>query len=67
MVKNIAGLKTLEESYPRMKERLSDNGKVRYFINIYLNNEGILFLNKEDTTLKNGDTISIAPAITGRF
>jgi molybdopterin synthase sulfur carrier subunit len=48
-----------------MKERLSDGGKIRRFINIYVNEEDIRFLNKEDTTLKEGDNISIVPAIAG--
>ena len=64
--KNIAELiDALEKEYPGMKERLSDGGKVRRFINIYVNEEDIRFLNKEETTLKDGDTISIVPAIAG--
>jgi molybdopterin synthase sulfur carrier subunit len=64
--KNIAELiDALEKDYPGMKERLSDGGKVRRFINIYVNEEDIRFLNKEETTLKEGDTISIVPAIAG--
>jgi molybdopterin synthase sulfur carrier subunit len=55
----------LEENYPGMKERLTDNGKVRRFINVYVNDEDIRFLDKEDTSLKDGDTISIVPAIAG--
>ena len=64
--KNIAELiDALERDYPGMQERLSDGGKVRRFINIYVNEEDIRFLNKEETTLKDGDTISIVPAIAG--
>ncbi len=64
--KNIAELiDALEKDYPGMKERLSDGGKVRRFINIYVNEEDIRFLNKEETTVKDGDTISIVPAIAG--
>lgn len=55
----------LEKDYPGMQERLSENGKVRRFINVYVNDEDIRFLNKEETALKNGDTISIVPAIAG--
>jgi molybdopterin synthase sulfur carrier subunit len=50
-----------------MKERLTDGGKVRRFINIYVNDEDIRFLNKEATSLKEGDNISIVPAIAGGF
>lgn len=55
----------LEKDYPGMKERLSDGGKVRRFINIYVNEEDIRFMNKEETALKDGDTVSIVPAIAG--
>ena len=55
----------LEKSYPGMKERLSEGGKIRRFINIYVNEEDIRFVNKEETALKDGDTISIVPAIAG--
>jgi molybdopterin synthase sulfur carrier subunit len=48
-----------------MKERLSEDGRVRRFINIYVNEEDIRFMEKEATALKDGDTISIVPAIAG--
>ncbi len=64
--KNITELiDALEKDYPGLKERLSEGGKVRRFINIYVNEEDIRFVNKEDTTLNDGDSISIVPAIAG--
>src|SRR5512144_1908007 len=64
--KNVAELvEMLEKDYPGMKERLSDGGKIRRFINIYVNEEDIRFVNKEETTLKDGDNVSIVPAIAG--
>jgi molybdopterin synthase sulfur carrier subunit len=64
--KNIAELvDALEKDYPGMKERLSEGGKIRRFINIYVNDEDIRFVSKEDTALKDGDNISIVPAIAG--
>ena len=64
--KNVSELiDALEKDYPGMKERLSDGGKVRRFINIYVNDEDIRFANKENTVLKDGDIISIVPAIAG--
>ncbi|HYA86363.1 MAG TPA: MoaD/ThiS family protein [Nitrospirota bacterium] len=64
--KNVAELlDALEKDYPGMKERLSEGGKIRRFINIYVNEEDIRFMNKEETTLKDGDNISIVPAIAG--
>jgi molybdopterin synthase sulfur carrier subunit len=65
-VKNIKELvDALERDYPGMQERLSEGGKIRRFINVYVNDEDIRFLNKEETALKDGDTISIVPAIAG--
>ena len=55
----------LERDYPGIKERSSEDGKVRRFINIYVNDEDIRFVNKEETVLKDGDSISIVPAIAG--
>lgn len=56
----------LEEKYPGIKERICDeNGKIRRFVNIYVNEEDIRFLNGEQTEVKEGDDISIIPAIAG--
>ena len=64
--KNVAELvEALEKDFPGMKERLTDGGKVRRFINIYVNDEDIRFMSKEETALKDGDSISIVPAIAG--
>ena len=64
--KNIMELvEVLDMDYPGMKERLSDGGKIRRFINIYVNEEDIRFVNKDETTLKDGDNVSIVPAIAG--
>ena len=64
--KNISELiDALEKEYPGMKERLSDEGKIRRFINIYVNEEDIRFMNKEQTVIKDGDHVSIVPAIAG--
>jgi molybdopterin synthase sulfur carrier subunit len=59
-------LDNLEKQYPGIKGRLcDDSGKVRRFVNIYLNEEDIRFLQQESTTLKDGDEVSIVPAIAG--
>lgn len=56
----------LEKSYPGIKDRICDEtGKVRRFVNVYLNEEDIRFLNQEETALKDGDEVSIVPAIAG--
>ena len=57
---------TLEASYPGIKSRLcDDSGELRRFVNIYVNEEDIRFLNGKETSLKDGDEVSIVPAIAG--
>ena len=59
-------IEKLEEAYPGFKERLIDEqGEVRRFVNLYLNYEDIRFLKGLDTELKDGDVLSIVPAIAG--
>lgn len=56
----------LEIRYPGIKERLVDEaGEVRRFVNVYVNEEDIRFLDNASTALKDGDEISIIPAIAG--
>ena len=65
--KNIQELITnLEKSFPGIKERLCDEkGNLRRFINIYVNEEDVRFLQLDKTPVKDGDEISIIPAIAG--
>jgi molybdopterin synthase sulfur carrier subunit len=56
----------LQTRYPGIKERLLDeSGAVRRFVNVYVNEEDIRFLQNQQTALKDGDEISIIPAIAG--
>lgn len=55
----------LDSLYPGIGERLSEGGKVRRFVNIYVNEEDIRFLQAEQTEIKDGDEVSIVPAIAG--
>jgi len=56
----------LEKNYPGIKERICDEtGKVRRFVNVYVNGDDIRFLQNLDTSIKEGDNISIVPAIAG--
>lgn len=53
-------------AHPGIKERVYDEqGEVRRFINIYVNEEDIRFLTGKETPLKDGDEVSIIPAIAG--
>jgi molybdopterin synthase sulfur carrier subunit len=55
----------LDSRYPGLAERISENGKIRRFVNIYVNEEDIRFLKAEETEIKDGDEVSIVPAIAG--
>jgi molybdopterin synthase sulfur carrier subunit len=56
----------LDERYPGIKGRLCDeNGKLRRFLNIYVNSEDIRFLDNQTTSLSDGDEVSIVPAVAG--
>lgn len=56
----------LEKQFPGIKERICDDtGKIRRFVNVYVNGDDIRFLQNLETALKEGDSISIVPAIAG--
>jgi molybdopterin synthase sulfur carrier subunit len=59
-------MQDLERQFPGLRERLLDEkGELRRFINLYVNEEDVRFLQGRTTTLKDGDTVSIVPAIAG--
>ena len=56
----------LERQFPGLRDRLMDEkGELRRFINLYVNEEDVRFLDGRTTSLKEGDTVSIVPAIAG--
>ncbi|MFQ5829508.1 MAG: ubiquitin-like small modifier protein 1 [Candidatus Methylomirabilia bacterium] len=56
----------LERQFPGLRERLvGEGGDLRRFINVYVNEEDIRFLQGKDTAVKDGDEVSIVPAIAG--
>lgn len=59
-------LSSLVEKYPSLGERIYDEkGNLRRFINFYINDEDVRFLEGENSPLKDGDIVSIVPAIAG--
>ncbi len=64
---NVAELiENLEKNYPGLKERICEaDGKLRRFVNLYLNDEDIRFKKNMETELKENDELSIIPAIAG--
>jgi molybdopterin synthase sulfur carrier subunit len=60
-----SALAALGEKYPALTQRIFENGQVRRFVNIYLNNEDIRYLDNLDTPVKDGDELAIIPAVAG--
>jgi len=61
-------LSGLTSVYPDLRRHLyNDEGKLRAFVNVYLNDEDIRYLQNDATTVKDGDTLSIVPSIAGGY
>ena len=59
-------LADLERRHPGIKERICDqDGKLRRFVNVFVNEEDVRFLQGDQTAVKDGDDVSIIPAIAG--
>ncbi|TET52725.1 MAG: MoaD/ThiS family protein [Actinobacteria bacterium] len=59
-------INSLEDKYPGLKERLIDeSGELRRFVNIYINEEDVRFLNGLETNVAEGAEVSIIPAVAG--
>ena len=57
---------SLEAAHAGLKERICDDaGEIRRFVNVYVNDEDVRFLDGRNTALKDGDEVSIVPAIAG--
>jgi molybdopterin converting factor small subunit len=60
-----AALEALQAKYPALGPRLFEGGQPRRFINLYLNDEDIRYLDNLNTPVKDGDTLAIIPAVAG--
>lgn len=59
-------LQALTTQYGDLRKHLyTDEGKLRSFVNVYVNDEDIRYLQKDKTALKDGDVVSIVPSIAG--
>src|ERR1700682_5188121 len=59
-------LSALTTQYPDLRKQIfNDEGKLRSFVNVYLNDEDIRYLGKDATPAKDGDTLSLVPSIAG--
>ena len=55
----------LESNHPGIKDRLIDGEDLRRFVNLYVNDEDVRFTGSLDTQLKDGDSVTILPAVAG--
>jgi molybdopterin synthase sulfur carrier subunit len=58
-------LDNLEAAHGGLRERLVDGEKLRRFVNVYLNDEDVRFLGGLETPVKDGDTVTVLPAVAG--
>jgi sulfur-carrier protein len=59
-------LASLTAAHPDLRKQIfTDEGKLRSFVNVYLNDEDIRYLDKDKTAVKDSDTLSIVPSIAG--
>ena len=58
-------LDALGQKYPAINGKLFDNGQVRRFVNVYLNDEDIRYLDNLQSATKDGDVLAIIPAVAG--
>ena len=58
-------LNNLEAAHGGLRERLIDGEKLRRFVNVYLNDEDVRFLGGLETPVKDGDTVTVLPAVAG--
>ena len=58
-------LNNLEAAHSGIRERLVDGEKLRRFVNVYLNDEDVRFLGGLETPVKDGDTVTVLPAVAG--
>jgi molybdopterin synthase sulfur carrier subunit len=62
----LALVEDLERQHPGLKDRIVDeSGEIRRFVNVYVNQEDIRFLDGDKTALKDGDEVAIVPALAG--
>lgn len=55
----------LDQNFPGLGDRLLENGQLRRFVNIYINDEDVRFLGGLSAPLKDGDNVTILPAVAG--
>jgi sulfur-carrier protein len=60
-----AALADLVKQYPGLEAKLFDAGKLRHYINIFVNDEDIRYLDELETPVKSGEIVALVPAVAG--
>lgn len=61
-----SALESLLKKFPPLKQQLyTEDGRLRSFVNVYVNDDDIRYLERTETAVRSGDTISIVPSIAG--
>ncbi|MGL6076157.1 MAG: ubiquitin-like small modifier protein 1 [Fimbriiglobus sp.] len=60
-----AALADLVKQYPGLESKLFDGGKLRHYINIFVNDEDIRYLDELETPVKSGEIVALVPAVAG--
>lgn len=55
----------LDDKFPGLGDRLLENGQLRRFVNIYINDEDVRFMGSLDAKITDGDAVTILPAVAG--
>ena len=58
-------LADIDGRHPGLSQRIADGGGLRRFVNVYLNDEDVRFLGGLETPLRDGDTVTVLPAVAG--
>jgi len=58
-------IENLDSIYTGIKDKILENGKLKHFVNVYVNGEDIRYIDSLETTIDNNDEISIVPAVAG--
>ena len=58
-------IENLDSIYTGIKDKILENGKLKHFVNVYVNGEDIRYIDSLETTIDNYDEISIVPAVAG--
>ena len=60
-----AAIESLDANYPGLKAKIVEDGQIRRYVNVYINDEDVRFLNGLNSALSDGDRVDVLPAVAG--